>query len=214
MQNVSHETKSKLSEEKKTLPPPILTPELIRWLHQAKKDEKDAEEATPTVAGPSEDFPLENAGFDACEFQLANGNDVKVVFARFWERIRYQDWREGARPAQYFAIKVYSTEDTLPRSMAIHCEFRAKHDFSLLEVPNLWEWLNNLISERQFAKYNWLEDFIEELAEKLAEFSDAGQDAVEHVEYIPEITDPASFDKVDDSMFNDQNEGEADAGTK
>jgi hypothetical protein len=64
------------------------------------------------------------------------------------------------------------------------------------------------MNDRRFAKYNWLEEFIEELAETLAEFSDAGQDAVEHIEHIPEITDPEAFDKVDDSMFNDQNDSE------
>lgn len=34
------------------------------------------------------------------------------------------------------------------------------------------------------------------------------EDAVEHVEHLPEITSRETFDKVDDSVFNDQNEAE------
>ena len=48
----------------------------------------------------------------------------------------------------------------------------------------------------------------------VAGLSDAGEEAVEHVKHVSEITDPESFDKVDDSVFNDQNDGEAEAGTK
>jgi adenine-specific DNA-methyltransferase len=128
--------------------------------------------------------------------------------------IAFKKTAEGARPAQYYAIKVYSTEDTLPRSMAIHCEFRGGKDFALIDVPKLWEWLGKLVDERQFANYDWLDEFIEELAEKVAEFSDAGEDAVEHLKHLPEITDPDAFDKVDDSIFNDQNDSETERGDK
>ena len=38
--------------------------------------------------------------------------------------------------------------------------------------------------------------------------SDAGEDAVEPIEHLPEMTTPEDFDKVDDSVFNDQNESE------
>jgi len=34
-----------------------------------------------------DDAIMETAGFDAFEFQLANGNNVKVVFAKFWTRL-------------------------------------------------------------------------------------------------------------------------------
>ena len=38
------------------------------------------------------------------------------------------------------------------------------------------------------------------------DFSGTGEGAVEHIEHLPEITDPEAFDKVDDSIFNDQND--------
>lgn len=46
------------------------------------------------------------------------------------------------------------------------------------------------------------------VAANMAELSDAGEDAVEHIEHLPELTDPEAFDKVDDSIFNDQNDSE------
>ena len=197
-----------LSQEPEATPPQPVSPDLVKWLREAARDARYAEGPVNSETGPTEDFPLETAGFDACEFQLANGNNVKVVFAKFWERIRYQDWREGARPAQYYAIKVYSTEDTLPRCMAIQCEFRGGKDFALPAVPKLWEWLGDLLDNRGYVKYDDVGEFIEELAANMAELSDAGEDAVEHIEHFPEMTAPAEFDKVDDSVFNDQNDSE------
>ncbi len=187
-------------------PPVSASQNLVKWLREAARAAEDVEDQITAETPAAGDYPLETAGFDASEFRLANGNDVKVVFAKFWERLRYQDWREGARPSQYYAIKVYSTEDTLPRCMAIHCEFRGGKDFSLLAVPKVWEWLADLTDERKSAKYDWLEDFIQELAEKIAEFSDTSEDAVEHIEHLAEMIAPDAFDKVDDSLFNDQND--------
>ena len=191
-----------------------MSPELVKWLEDASRDAAQAEEMLASNAPAAKDFALENAGFDPCEFQLANGNNVKIVFAKFWERIRYQDWREGARPAQYFAIKVYSTEDILPRRMAIHCEFRSGLDFALVAVPRVWEWLGGLLENRGHLKFDDVDAFIAELAENIEAFSDAGEDAVEHIQHLPEITDPEAFDKVDDSVFNDQQDSEPERETK
>ena len=173
-------------------------------------DAEDVEEQVAVEDRAAADYPLETAGFDACEFRLANGNDVKVVFARFWERIRFQDWREGARPSQYYAVKVYSTEDTIPRCMAIHCEFRAGKDFDLSAVSKVWEWLARVVDEREFIKYDWLDEFIQELAEMMGEFSDADEDAVDHIEHLAEMSLPDAFDRVDDSVFTDQYDNQDD----
>jgi hypothetical protein len=195
-----HQTKSSLAM--------VVSPELANWLRDARLDAEEVEEtnAAPTV--PAEDYPLETAGLDPFEFQLANGHNVKIVYARFWERIRYQDWREGARPAKYRAIKVYCTEDTLPRSMAIHCEFRAGKEFALPTVPKIWDWLDELIQSRRFAEFDAVTEFIDELADQLIALSYAGGDAVEHFDHLSEISQPEFFDKVDDSLFNDQSDSE------
>jgi hypothetical protein len=175
-------------------------------LQQAAQDAQETEDSLLEPAAPKEDVPLETAGFDPVEFQLANGNDVRIVFARFWERIRYQDWREGAKPARYYAIKIYSTEGILSRHMVTHCEFRGGKDFAFLAVPKIWEWLDALVESRGHAKYDWLEEFIEDFADQLNQLSDAAEDAVEHIQHLPELAYPQAFDHEDDSIFNDQNE--------
>jgi hypothetical protein len=149
--DVSPTTQSQVPE------PPVvaLAPAgLVAWLREASEYAEEHEETAPSDLEKGDDFPLETAGFDPCEFQLVNGNDVKVVFARFWERIRYEDWRRGARPTRYYAIKVYSNEDILSRHMAIHCEFRGGKDFAFYALsklaPSLLEqdrWGNWVISK-------------------------------------------------------------------
>jgi len=199
--------KSEFSQEAQKPLKGEVSPELLHWLRDARLDAEEAEEANAEPICPPEDYPLETAGFDPFEFQLANGHDVKIVFAKFWARIRYQDWQEGARPARYRAIKIYCTEDTLPRSMAIHCEFRAGKEFILPAVPKIWDWLEELVISRRFAQFDSVADFIDDLAEQLTLYSDIGEDAVEHVQHLPEIATPKAFDHdVDDSVYNDQNE--------
>ena len=194
--------------ETQSQPPPTVTVEVPKWLREAAGRAAEDEEARQDEPESREEFPLETAGFEPCEFQLANGNNVKVVFARFWERIRYQDWREGARPAQYYAIKVYSTEDILPRRMAIHCEFRGGNDFAFSAVPKIWDWLDWLMEPRRLAEFDSLAEFIDDLAEEMNRLSFEGEDAVEHLARLPQIQDTKAFDHEDDSIYNDQNEPE------
>jgi hypothetical protein len=211
---VADNPQPKPSQQTEQTPPPAVSPELLKWLRDASRDARETEETLSAEAGPKEDFPLETAGFESYEFQLANGNNVKVVFAKFWERIRYQDWLEGARAAQYYAIKVYSTEDILPRQMAIHCEFRGGRDFAFPAVPKIWDWLDGLMDPRRLAEFDSLAEFIDELAEEMSSLSDAGEDAVEHVQHLPEVADPESFDHEDDSIYNDQDEPDSPRETR
>lgn len=157
---------------------------------------------------------IETAGFDPFEFQLANGNNVKIVFARFWEKLSDSDRRLGIKFQQYRAIKVYSNEDILSNQMAVQYEFRADHEFGLVAVPKIWQWLEALVEGRGHIEYDSFEDFIEDFADLIAQMSDEDEDAVEHIEHLPEITDPESFDRVDDSVFNDQNDSENERGDK
>jgi len=154
-----------------------------------------------------DDDLIETAGIDPFEFQLANGNNVKIVFARFWERLTDMDRMLGARPMKYFAIKIYSNEDNEFNRMAVRYVFRADHEFGLTAVPKIWDWLDYVVAVREHAKYDWLDEFVDDFAEKIAELTDSGEDAVEHLERLPEFTDPDAFDHdVDDSIYNDQNE--------
>ncbi len=194
--------------ETQSQPPPAVTVEVPKWLREAAGMAAEDEEARQDEPESREAFPLETAGLEPCEFQLANGNNVKVVFAKFWERIGYRDWREGARPAQYYAIKVYSTEDILPRKMAVHSEFRGGTDFAHAAVPKVWDWLDRLMEPRRLAEFDSLAEFIDDLAEEMYRLSDEGEDAVEHIDHLSQIADPKAFDHEDDSIYNDQNEPE------
>jgi hypothetical protein len=151
---------------------------------------------------------IESLVFDPCEFQLATGNSVKIVFANFWERLTDSDRQLGAKPGQYYAIRIYSNEDVMSSHMTLQYELRDKYEFDTAQVENIWEWLQSLVENRGHIVYEGLEDFIDDFSHQISEM--LGEDAVEHFKHLPEITDPESFDKVDDSVFNDQNDSERD----
>ena len=88
--------------------------------------------------------------------------------------------------------------------MALQYELRDKYEFDTAQVENIWEWLQSLVENRGQIAYDGLEDFVDDFSHQISEMR--GEDAVEHFIHLPEITDPESFDKVDDSVFNDQNE--------
>lgn len=143
------------------------------------------------------------------EFQLANGNKVKIVFAHFWEEYTGCDLLGLTQPGKYFAIKIYSNEDLPVNRMAVRYVFRAGKEFGVTRVPLIWDWLGNLVENREHIKYDWLDEFVDDFAEKIAELTDTEDDAVEHFEHLPELTIPEAFDQdVDDSINNDQNEPE------
>lgn len=153
-----------------------------------------------------DEYFIENTGFDPFEFQLANGNDVKIVFANFWEEYTDSDRLGITQPQKYHAIKVYSNDDRLINRMAVRYVFRADHEFGLTTVPKIWLWLEELVGCRGHIQYESMDEFVEDFAEQIALLTDMEEDAVEHIEHLPEITDPEAFDKVDDSVFNDQND--------
>jgi hypothetical protein len=150
-----------------------------------------------------DDF-FENLLFDPCEFELAKGSSVKIIFAHFWERLTDSDRQLGAKPRQYYAIRIYSNEDVLSSHMILQYELRDKYEFDTAQVENIWEWLQSLVENRGHIVYDGLEEFVEDFSHQISEMRN--EDAFEHFIHLPEITDPESFDKVDDSMFNDQND--------
>ena len=140
-------------------------------------------------------------------FELANGNNVKIVFAHFWEQYTDSETHELTKPAKYFAIKVYSNEDLDVNRMAVRYVFRAGYEFGVTAVPTIWEWLGNMVEKREHIKYDWLDEFVDDFAEQIAEFTDTKDDAVDHLSHLCEMTDPEAFDHdVDDSIYNDQDE--------
>ena len=90
--------------------------------------------------------------------------------------------------------------------MALHWEYRAGADFIMPAVPRIWEWLAGVADRGEGAKYDSVDDFLDDLTEQIQLISDAGEDAAEHIERLPELTIPEAFDHEDDSIYNDQNE--------
>lgn len=153
-----------------------------------------------------EEPPIEPMEFDPIEFQLCNGNQVKIAVGHFWERLTDEDRRNHVQPAQYLAIRVYSTEDVLPRALALQWEFRGGVEFSIEALPKIWGWLLALVDSRNYREYDWFDEFLEDFGEQIGFLSEEEEDTAEHFEHLPEIAIPEAFDRVDDSIFNDQNE--------
>ena len=156
----------------------------------------------------NDDSFIEYVETEPFQFELANGNKVKIVFAQFWETADTAGFSNYNPADKYFAIKLYSNEDLEVNRMAVRYVFRAGYEFGVTAVPTIWEWLGNLVETREHIKYDWLDEFVDDFAEKIAEFTETKEDAVEHITHLPELNDPEAFDHEDDSIYNDQNETE------
>lgn len=174
-------------------------------LKSIRRDAWEKEQAIlPSLVSVSAQ-PLDPASLAPCTFELANGHGVRIEFGKFWERAAWDHSGPSAIIKDFF-FRVYSTEDTFPKNFTFQWEFRADKEFNLEAVTKIWDWLSDLAETREFLKYDSLEEFIEEFEATITELSAAGEDAVEHFEHLPELYIPEWFDRVDDSLFNDQND--------
>jgi hypothetical protein len=154
-----------------------------------------------------DDSFIEYVETEPFQFELANGNKVKIVFAQFWETPDSAGYSTYNPEDKYFAIKIYSNEDLEVNRMAVRYVLRAGYEFGITAVPTIWEWLGNLVENREHIKYDWLDEFVDDFAEQIVELTDTKEDAVEHISHLSELTDPDAFDHdVDDSIYNDHNE--------
>ena len=148
----------------------------------------------------------ESPHFEAVEFDLATGNRVRVVARRFCEPLSDLGRRLGTRPRWYFAIRIYSDEDTFPRRLIFCDEFRLEKEFEVHGLPKAWSWLAEMLASRTHLEFNDLDEFIEEFAEVLDRSTTEGEDCSEHITHFPAPVDfdPESFDPEDDCFYNDQ----------
>lgn len=138
-------------------------------------------------------------------FELANGNGVRVEAGKYWQKPSAEGRRTGGKPFLYHAVRIYSSEGCLTAKLTYYGEFRAHTDFDPERLDEVWDWLQEHIATRAYCEHDTLEEFIEVLADAMAESLCAEPDAVKHYEWLPSLTDPEAFDQVDDSIFNDQN---------
>lgn len=139
---------------------------------------------------------------------LANGHAVKIE-ARLWPQWRsFEEWAAGVWPEPYFGIRIYCTQDTLPKRLSWVEEFRDGLDFDVRRIHEIWQWLNELTRCRTVFEFDGFDDFVHHVSEGLADISSHEMDATEHYEQLPGLTAPQWFDHIDDSIFNDQNDAE------
>lgn len=138
--------------------------------------------------------------------QLANGHAIKIA-AGLWSRWRtYEEWAFRLTPQPYFAIRIYCTEDTLPKRLAWVEEFCEESDFSGHAFDEIWQWLAELSNGRAIFDFDSVHELLDYISDGIIELSVSDVDAVDHLRRLPQISDPDAFDKVDDSIFNDQND--------
>ena len=154
----------------------------------------------------SEESALNQPEMDPIFCQLANGHAIKIEAAH-WSRWRtYEDWASRFRPEPYFAIRIYCTEDTLPKRLVRVEEYCEGTDFMFLDFDGIWVWLQTFCESRDVYSFDAFSEFQDFISDQIIELSTPDSDVVEHLKHLPEITDPNAFDKVDDSIYNDQNE--------
>jgi hypothetical protein len=133
-------------------------------------------------------------------FQLVNGHFVKVAAGFFLEKLSDSDVSQGRRPQRYHAIRVYSTEDTLPARMVQQFEFVAGSDYNPSLLHEAWQWLEEHATGPDLREHERLEDFIEIFAITLARPDD--KDTFESMRRRRQKTIREAFDDVYDSYAN------------
>jgi hypothetical protein len=153
-----------------------------------------------------ENAPEPDPDFEPVIFDLAKGAKVRVAIGKYWEQISATDRALGIQPTLYLAIRIYSDEDTYPRRLTHHDEFRAKHDFDPSVLQRLHLWLADLAVSRHRFVYDSVEDFLEEFATRMDEFSAMGEDLADRFHKTlgtktpPPYEDPVHADFPEDEI--------------
>lgn len=143
------------------------------------------------------------AKFESVAFDLATGAKIRVQIDEFWEQLSDEDLRNGHQPKLYFAARIYSDEDTNPRRLVKHTEFRAGNDFDQSCLPRLMVWLADLALSRHRFTYDCVDDFLEEFSASMEEFSITGADAADLI-YKSHGLNPAFEDPPHPEFIEDK----------
>jgi hypothetical protein len=142
--------------------------------------------------------------FDPIGFELANGHEVRVEAGEFWQKLDAEDIRRGVIAEKVYSIRIYCTEDTLPKRQMLCEELRDGHEFTRSSTSEILEALKEHISSRDFLEHDEFLDFLDWFLEMAEEKWGVPEDAVEHLGRLPKVSDPEAFDRTDDSIFTDQ----------
>lgn len=140
--------------------------------------------------------------------ELASGHALKLE-ARHWRsKPTVEELTSGRRPEPYFAIRIYCTENALPKRLLWSEELRDGTDFDVSRIAEIWEWLGELAGSRTMFEFDEFDDFLHHVIDGICQLSAQEPDATEHYQYLPGLTAPHAFDRVDDSIYTDQHDGE------
>ena len=141
--------------------------------------------------------------FSPITCQLANGHTL-VIHAGYRLEWRVENLIGGITPTEVFSIRIYSTEDSLPKRLHLCEEFRAGFDFHVASILEIWSWLLSLTQSRAIFVYDTLEGFLTDVTDFFARNNIEEPDAFDHLETLAWLSAPKWFDRTDDSIFNDQ----------
>src|SRR5438552_3915816 len=119
--------------------------------------------------------------FGVVTFDLATGAKVRVRAGEFLEELSRKDQEQGLTPGRYFGIRVYCDEDTNPKRLIRHTEFRAGIDFEQHCLRRLWAWLGDLSVSRHRFSYDNVEEFLNEFSDSMNEFGAISEDAADRL---------------------------------
>lgn len=114
-------------------------------------------------------------------FKTTSGHHVRVMMGYFWEELTDSDKLFGYKPKQFHAIRVYSTEDTLPRRLELRHEYLANKDYQPGIEADLKMWLVSIMNDKRHGDYDSVEDFLTDLADSFERLAAEAGDLIHHL---------------------------------
>lgn len=142
------------------------------------------------------------------EFDLAHGAMIRVALGYFWTKVNDFDQSIGIKPERYFAMRFYTDEGTGARRFRQFHELTHGKEFEYKFCPKIWRWLLDHATSRQRFDHEDSDGFVTAFEEVIDRIHAEDDDMIEHLERLPLLTYPDAFDRIDDSVFNDQTDPE------
>ena len=154
-------------------------------------------------------FSSDNDEDDAMEpvvFKLLNGNLVKIVAQRIKRPYSPEDSTEDELPEKTYRLIVFSNDYIFENTPINQFEVEPGIDFTEETIVEMLAAIREHIGMDSRHDYEELDEFNEWLVETSLRIAECPEDAVDHLKNLPKLNYPEYFDRVDDSMFNDQND--------
>jgi hypothetical protein len=138
---------------------------------------------------------LDPGDFDPISLELANGHKIKIKAGLFAEEIELSEIRPGVQAPRFYGIRVYCLQDSRLKKID---ELRDGRECTRASVPHVLETVKEHISSREYLEHEDSEGFCDWLREVAEENWGTPEDATEHLDRLPSIHDPYSYDREKD----------------